>query len=87
MCKFIHFRNTIDGRDGTIDTKGGMTVAFEEAEEGHIMFAVAHCSPRDNYCRKTGRAIAQGRLKAGKLNVAKLGNDGVYEVILEALNS
>jgi hypothetical protein len=76
MTKFVHFRNyrgegaVIPELDGQyVCTKGGTTVAFKEhkTEEGlRLEYATAHCSIRDNYCRKTGRAIAEGRLNAGK---------------------
>ena len=87
MCKFIHFRNAIeeglgaDVRGDGVATKGGRTVAFEEGENRVIKYAVAYCSPRDNYCRKTGRAIAAGRLKAGKTEEVTLSQgESVYDV-------
>jgi len=86
MTKFIHFRNVDDTETGTTATKGGVTVAFSEGE-GHLTYAVAHCSPRDNYCRKTGRAIAEGRLKAGKSHKVVFGgnDDSVYETLMELI--
>lgn len=42
--------------------KGGATVAYWQPEPGVVLYAVAHCSPRDNYNKKIGRAIAEGRL-------------------------
>lgn len=60
--RFLHIREQFNG---ALLGKGGTTVAYEE-DVGTIRFAVAKCSPRDNYCRKTGRAIAIGRLNANK---------------------
>lgn len=92
MTKFVHFRNyrgegaVIPELDGQyVCTKGGTTVAFKEhkTEEGIVLeYAVAHCSIRDNYCRKTGRAIAEGRLNAGKGHKIAMGERySVYGVL------
>lgn len=35
-------------------------------ENNTLVFAVARCSDKDQFCRKTGRAIAEGRLSKGK---------------------
>jgi hypothetical protein len=66
--RFLHIRNLHNennGDDSYISCKGGTTVAYE-VDDDTIRFAVAKCSIRDNYCRKTGRAIATGRLNTGK---------------------
>lgn len=87
MCKFYHFRHFIglDGINGELDVKGGKTVAFE-VEGDFIRFAVANCSPKDNFCRRTGRLISEGRLKSGRHQVVKLlANQSTFEAILEAL--
>lgn len=67
--RFLHIRKTInpqpDMLKDIIQCKGGMTVAYE-VDDDTIRFAVAKCSIRDNYCRKTGRSIALGRLNASK---------------------
>lgn len=56
--KFLHLRV----KDSQ---KGGQTIAYKVLGQS-VAFSSAMCSDRDNYCRKTGRAIATGRLNAGK---------------------
>lgn len=41
-----------------------------EHSEGVLKLAVARCSRKDNFYRKKGRAIAEGRLAKGKLHSA-----------------
>lgn len=38
-----------------------------EHSDGELNIAVARCSHKDNFCRKTGRMIASGRLNREKL--------------------
>lgn len=67
QCPVIQYRHY---RDYTHPSnKGGITVAFirEKSEDGDenndtIRYAVAWCSPKDNFCRKTGRELAEQRL-------------------------
>ena len=59
---FRHIRN-ING-DGTVSNRGGATIAFREIEPGVIKMAMALCSNRDNFCRKTGRIISGGRMNS-----------------------
>jgi hypothetical protein len=45
--------------------RGGVTVAFEINQDGMVdAFALAKCGPSDNFCRRTGRIKAQGRLNS-----------------------
>ena len=48
------------------ETKSRVTVVGEYSE-GVLKIAASRCSEKDNFRRKTGRAIAEGRLKKGKL--------------------
>ena len=63
---FHHLRPAADPFDARPTderaTKGGATVAYWQPEPGVVLYAVAHCSPRDNYNKKIGRAVAEGRL-------------------------
>lgn len=59
---FRHIRNIND--DGTVSNRGGATVAYQEVKPGLIRVAMALCSNRDNFCRKTGRTIAGGRMNS-----------------------
>ena len=65
--KFRHIRNYMtDFRTGenVISNMGGATIAYKEVGENKIRFAVALCSEKDNFSKKTGRTIAAGRLKS-----------------------
>jgi hypothetical protein len=64
--------------------KGGTTVAYE-VDDDTIRFAVAKCSDRDNYCRKTGRSIATGRLNANKDRTIAYMRGAPIEAILRNL--
>lgn len=66
MELFIHAMTKIPVQskrgEEAIRVEGGVTIAFIVGPES-IKYAAAFCSPRDQYCRKVGRAIAQERLK------------------------
>ena len=57
---FMHFRKYTGS---SMHSKGGMTIAIQECGN-LIYFAVSECSKHDVFCKKTGRAIAEGRLNA-----------------------
>lgn len=61
---YIHVRNR--NHDGTIDNRGGTTVAFREVPEVGIEYAYAFCSPKDNFSRHLGRVKSSGRLNSPK---------------------
>lgn len=44
-----------------IGAKGGLTLVQVEFADGNVARGAARCSPRDNYCKATGRNIALGR--------------------------
>jgi hypothetical protein len=55
--------------------KGGMTIAYLlEPKSRTALCGVSFCSPKDRYCKKTGRSIAGGRLNSQPLKVTM---DGV----------
>jgi hypothetical protein len=48
---------------------GGYTIAYTDLPRdtsGNVQFTIARCNDKDNFCRKTGRAISVGRLMANK---------------------
>jgi hypothetical protein len=57
---FIHIRNYGDG---------ALTAAIRLCQDSNdsVDVAVAFCSPKDQFSRKKGRLIAEGRLRSGKL--------------------
>lgn len=83
MCRFLHIRNPAYLDDLTITNanKGGKTIAYDV--NGDILrYAVAHCSDNDNFCRKTGRTLAAGRLKSDRLShIVELNGRDVYEIL------
>lgn len=87
--KFIHIRNEDDNEMGTVKSKGGATIAFTNTEDGKVMFAVAHCNPKDVYHKARGRQIAEGRLLCGRKDnvhfVDHKDGENVYELILGAM--
>lgn len=59
--RFLHIRNHT--KEGTLCPNGGATVAISKADSKHYVFNVAHCSDKDVFCKKLGRAVASGRLQ------------------------
>ena len=60
--RIIHFRAFDD--DGNVLANCGATVAVERITEGNMfVYSFAICSPRDNFNRKIGRTIAEGRMR------------------------
>jgi hypothetical protein len=46
------------------ESKGGVvTVAYRRTSENIVRYALAFCSPLDQFCRKRGRDISRGRLE------------------------
>lgn len=87
LVKFVHIRE-YDNR-GNEYPRGGMTVAFQrvKSEQGKDLYWVskAMCSARDNFCKKTGRSIAEGRLICGmydELSTTKTKMSDVAEVMI-----
>lgn len=66
---FFHYRirwRYVDDDTGPVytDPTGGATAYFKiesEDQEHTLTFAIAICSPKDNFCRRLGREIAYGR--------------------------
>lgn len=59
----------------TLDARGGMTVAYKivgenrEAATVDLDVGVAFCSPKDNYCKLTGRQVAAKALALAPLRL------------------
>lgn len=47
-------------------TKGGTTFCYQFLPDGKLRISKADCSLRDNYNRKIGRAVSQGRMETGR---------------------
>ena len=47
---------------------GGYTLAYI-LEDGFIRYGTAFCSPRDQYCRRTGRELAEERLATNPTSI------------------
>lgn len=63
FVKYHHIRNW-DYNNETVSNLGGLTVAYRiDNDSGVISYALAKCAENENFCRKTGREIALGRLK------------------------
>lgn len=84
--KWLHIRNR--DKTGKLMPKGGKTVAYD-VDQDIVFFAVAKCSRKDHYCRRTGRSISQGRfdkaLREGKCDWAKMNEDSVIDTILKVV--
>lgn len=76
----------------TVSPRGGSTVAMEaiqswlldNLQQGDTIVrkvGIAMCSDEDNYCRKTGREIAQSRLKQTTLTVVNLVKFGEFVIV------
>lgn len=80
--KIFHFRN--HSFEGAVENTGGATFAF--VKHGDCWkYTSAHCSPRDNFSRKIGRAIAVGRLESNK-GVKVFGKDAPRYEDVQALD-
>jgi len=62
---FMHYRKY--DRQGQIESKGGLTLAIER-HGNQLIVAMAECGRHDNFNRKLGRTIAEGRLRARSNN-------------------
>lgn len=61
QIQYMHFREV--NNDGTINSRGGATVAYRLNEHGNVdKYAISYCSRNDNYSRRRGRELTSGRL-------------------------
>lgn len=86
---YCHNRELVEGE---IQPRGGSTVAMESIqswvldtlEQGSSIVrkvGISRCSDDDNYCRKTGRQIAESRLKSTTLTVVNLVKMGDFVTV------
>ena len=59
--KFKHFRMV--NVDGSVSPRDGLTIAWVENPDGHVIFGSSKCHPDDNFVKRLGRVRAFGRLK------------------------
>lgn len=64
MPKFIHLRSTQGNGAVTIAYTVLSEVGHHEIARTRVFYALAKCSPRDNFCRRTGRVKSAGRLNS-----------------------
>jgi hypothetical protein len=50
-----------------VDTNGVRVTIVGQLKNNILKLASARCSIKDNFCKKTGRSIAEGRLAKGKV--------------------
>lgn len=62
MSKIAHIR--LKKTDDTINSNGGVTVAYEKLANETYKYALAFCHPHDNFSKKLGRMKAIGRLNS-----------------------
>lgn len=58
--------------------KGGITIAYEviSHKKGKtLQFAIAQCSKKDNYCKKTGVTIASRKFKETPFSMVVKGSE------------
>ena len=92
MFNFIHFRpDPQDSKSGALtvcfreeedpfvdpeNPNSKVIYATDHGERAMLYFGFAFCSPKDNFCKKKGRQIAQGRVLHNKQH-------GVYTILKE----
>lgn len=57
---------------GTDNSGRRFTIAAKKINENTVQFGLAICNERDNFCRKIGRKIAEGRAVARPVQVLEM---------------
>lgn len=84
MTKIAHIR--LRKTDNTINSNGGVTVAYEKLATDTYKYALAFCHPHDNFNKKLGRAKAIGRMKSKhfiQMDGAKTDSELIANIITE----
>ncbi len=79
----VHFRfreETYNALDCWPSPRGGVTIVLDE--KGQYGFAL--CSPKDNFCRRKGRIIAEGRYRSGRYQYGSYGSAPTPETLRSA---
>jgi len=81
--RYIHLRE----RDifGCLRPTGGVTVAYDVADNGTVTYTHSECSWKDHYCKRIGRSVSQGRLEKGH-NVRSFTKVDGVNVVKQILN-
>lgn len=66
---------------GLVNVKTRATIAFQTNGDS-IEYAVAFCSPKDNFSRTIGRSIAEGRLKKNPIKITPLNLEDPLKSVL-----
>ena len=65
---FLHYRK-YNSRSYTTLSRGGFTLAYKFDGSGNAIVSTARCSDKDNYCKATGRKLAEDRLTGREVMV------------------
>ena len=79
--KFAHIRIR-DLDTSEILPCGGVTYCYNIIN-GNLYVSVAQCNMRDNYNKRIGRAISQGRMEAGIYLVFPLPSGNIVDFLLD----
>jgi hypothetical protein len=79
--RLIHMRYWEDAEQTSARNRGGVTIAYHLLDNGHAFVAFSRCSDKDNFCKKTGRNIAIGRLQSGHCWHISVGEDYYGDII------
>ncbi len=70
--KYIHLRAHISD---ALLPKGGCTIGYvieEDGESDKIHYTLAKCNPKDHFCKRLGRIIANGRMDIGEFQTLEI---------------
>lgn len=76
---YIHLRTY---RDGALQSKGGVTVAWRQLLDETVEVAAAFCSLNDHYNKASGRTLAESRLDAKTKFYGKASRDDVISGLI-----
>lgn len=82
IIQFYHRRSKTNG---VVDNRGGATIAYT-TDGNDVLYAIARCSPVDNFRKAFGRCKASGRLHSSD-NRTRLSNMTVEQFENEVLKS